>query len=103
MQPLSILRCLTAGLIAFALLTYSSSAHALVNGWNLIRVLVCEGIQENGVDVLIIYPTGGGSPLTTSDPVTVAAGAQFCANGNAFYAYLQNGIWTAVILYPGFK
>ena len=68
----------------------------------LIHILACSGSGASGVYTLVIYPTTGGFLITT-DPITVAAAAQFCANGNAFYAVFDNGIWDGVILYPGLK
>ena len=89
--------------LMLGLLTFGSErAIAFSDGWNLIEVNVCVGANENGVDVLVIYAKTGGA-LVTADPITVLAGSQFCANGNAFYAYLSGGVWTEVALYPGLK
>jgi hypothetical protein len=96
-------RCLSAIFLALALLIVAASerAYALADGWNLIQISVCSGGQSGGIDYLYICPKTGGY-LFTTDPTTIGVAAQFCANGNAFYAYMTGGVWTAVTLYPGF-
>ena len=83
-------------------LIIGSSQRASASTSVLIHILACVGGGAGGADYLVIYPTTGGYLITT-DPVSIAAGAQFCANGNAFYALFDNGIWDGVILYPGLK
>jgi hypothetical protein len=106
MQPFAqkVRRGLSLVFLALALLIVGGSdrAHALTDGWNLIQISSCVGGQFNGVDYLYILPKTGGF-LFTTDPVTLSVAGNFCANGNAFYAFLSGGVWNGVTLYPGFK
>ena len=96
-------RYLSAVLLALALLVGGSHrARALADGWNVIEVSYCQSGAANGTDSLYIYPKSGGY-LFTLDTVLINMIANFCANGNFFYAYLTGGVWNGVILYPGFK
>jgi len=89
---------IAAGLFIFNI----GSANAFVVGWNLVRVSSCVGFQISGVDYLFVYPITGGV-ISTIDPTTIAAAAQFCANGNAFYIYFDGANWNGVLLYPGLR
>ncbi len=106
MQTFSnLVRLFSAAVLAIALLIAGSGgAHAFMNGYNLIRILACSGTQVPGVgDQIAIWDQTTGGILITTDPVIAIAGAQFCANGNAFYAIFTNGVWTGVVLYPGLR
>ena len=90
-------------LVASLLVSSPNPARALTVGWNLVRISYCYGSQSNGIDFLYVFPTTGGA-LFVTDAITLNAAAQFCANGNAFYAFVDgNGLVSAVTLYPGFK
>jgi hypothetical protein len=79
-----------------------SKAYAWVSGWNLVVPTNCVGIAINGIDYLIIYSSSGS--ITTADPLSINAAAQYCANGTAFYLYTTNGVTVAAIsIYPGLK
>jgi hypothetical protein len=93
---------LVAAVAAALLIGGIGKAHAFTIGWNLIRVSACYAVSILGVDYLYVYPTTGGY-LVTSDPIAVSAGAQFCANGNAFYAYWDGALWNGVVMVPGLK
>ena len=104
MQLRKLLRFLPAALLLLALvLVGPRESNAFVNGYNLIRILACSGGQTSSGDYLVIYDQTTGGVLVTYDPITIMAGASFCANGNAFYAIFTDGIWNGVVLYPGFK
>jgi hypothetical protein len=78
----------------------SSVAQAFVVGWNFIQAASCYGFNSGGVDFLVIYPTIGGA-LITSDVVSIVTATQYCANGNAFYAYWNGSSWSGIVLIPG--
>ena len=72
-------------------------------GWNLVRIAACQAGQANGVDWLYIASSTSDA-LVTTDPITVGAAAQFCANGNAFYVFSPDGVTlTNILLVPGLK
>jgi hypothetical protein len=96
-------RTLAGTLIALALLMSPiAGAQAFTNGWNFIRPYNCLGGPLVGLDFVIVYPTTGGS-LVTSDAVTVSLIAPLCASGQGFYVYLNGNNWTATSVYPGIR
>jgi hypothetical protein len=79
-----------------------SKANAWISGWNLVVPTNCVGYAINGIDYLTIYSSSGS--ITTADPLSINAAAQYCANGTAFYLYTTNGVTVvAVSIYPGLK
>ena len=90
-----------ATLIALALsISHIAGAQALTNGWNFIHASNCGGGPAFGLDFVFVYPTTGGS-LVTSDPVTVSLLAPLCASGQGFYVLLNGTTWIATSVYPG--
>ena len=73
-----------------------------VAGWNLIRPTYCAEGQFADFDILYVYKADN-SYLYTTDPVALIALAQYCANGNAFYVYVDGSTWSYILTYPNFK
>ena len=104
MQLRRLLRFLPAALLILALvLGGPRESNAFVDGYNLIRILACQGGQTSSGDYLVIWDKTTGQQLITYDPITITAAANFCANGNAFYAIFINGVFNSVVLYPGLR
>jgi hypothetical protein len=95
-------RAILATLVLAAAAVWCGVSNAQALGWNFVRVSFCYGLSVGGVDYLYFYPTTGGSILT-NDPVVVTAGAQFCANGTAFYIYWNGVTYNGIAIYPGLK
>jgi hypothetical protein len=94
---------IAATLIALALsMSHIAGAQAFTNGWNFIRAYNCAGGPVFGVDIVYVFPTTGGT-LVTTDAITIALLAPLCASGDGFFVYLNGTNWTGTSVYPGIK
>jgi hypothetical protein len=92
-----------ATLIGLALLmSHIADARAFVLGWNFLRAYDCFGYESSGVNYLYIYPTTGGS-LVTTDAVAISLLAPLCASGDGFYIYNTGTAWIYISVYPSMK
>jgi hypothetical protein len=85
--------CLLSAALAVAALgaTPAPAEAALVNGWNLFRVSYCYAVKAApGTGFALMYVVDiSGDFIIVTDEIIIAATAQLCANGNAFWINLS--------------
>jgi hypothetical protein len=84
--------CLLSVALAVGVLgaTPAPAEATLVNGWNLFRVSYCYAVKAPGVGFALMYVVDtSGDFIIVTDEIIIAAAAQLCANGNAFWIDLS--------------
>jgi hypothetical protein len=78
------------------------SSFAFNNGmYNLIKIEACASIREATFDAIVVVDSITNGALVIADAGAILSVVPICHPGGQFYAFLNNGVVTNVVVIPG--